>query len=623
MPQGVGTYRGGGMSKSEIQRRDSNNILRKNAKIHEAKERIRAENEQASRERDELAKRQAQCLKNLFTMKEDVPLIKDFQRHFRRYSKTLSGICSYKALDEDVWFWFLTEYTLDGLSQSQSTTTADIRKVLIDRLGDLRDRFDIELKIVIQVVQQLKQALVFEDNTDNKGLFDFLRSRPNQLEKGISTDQESPPNSDWPNFLALSKEDTAKLASKMDDSVEKLGKIAGRAAEKRLKRQAKHLNFSANVGVALWKLDAEMNELEEDLEGWDPMPFEDDDGVSEMQWGSTGQDRTRVPQSSFAAGGEYRGVCKLFLRFGTKAYIGTGWLVDKDTIATAGHCVFSKVSGHLNGVTVVFGYHGKQSQHSLDTEMQHGSHVALHWGWYDANRKKNDIALIRLSAPVRTIKPFLYENTPEQGSSLLRVVGYPFDKGGPSDRGGYMYMSEGNTTWVLDDEDAMLKYTMDTAGGNSGGPVFRVNTQERTLTVIATHCNGFPEKQCNRGSILGRSGNMIAFFREALSIYSGRGKGTNYETHVINGGPHGSIHMRFHLEIQKFLEEKWPPGQDEVSAQPRPLALTDTKESYRQSATAFRNTIYLAQEQRDGFISATNERARSMDAQRYSFESSS
>ena len=44
--------------------------------------------------------------------------------------------------------------------------------------------------------------------------------------------------------------------------------------------------------------------------------------------------------------------------------------------------------------------------------------------------------------------------------------------------------------------------------------MFRANTQERTFSVITTHCNGFPAKQCNRGSILGRSGNIIAFLEK-------------------------------------------------------------------------------------------------------------
>lgn len=65
------------------------------------------------------------------------------------------------------------------------------------------------------------------------------------------------------------------------------------------------------------------------------------------------------------------------------------------------------------------------------------------------------------------------------------------------------------------------------------------------------------------------------------------------------------------------------PGQDEASANSSPLGFTNTEGRYRQSVAAFHNTIYLAQEQRDGFISATNESARFMDAGKSSFESSS
>jgi hypothetical protein len=54
----------------------------------------------------------------------------------------------------------------------------------------------------------------------------------------------------------------------------------------------------------------------------------------------------------------------------------------------------------------------------------------------------------------------------------------------------------------------------------------------------------------------------------------------------------------------------------------RSLALTDTPDSFRQGATVFRNAIDWAQEQRDRFISAANERARSMNIEPSPFESS-
>ncbi len=43
--------------------------------------------------------------------------------------------------------------------------------------------------------------------------------------------------------------------------------------------------------------------------------------------------------------------------------MGTGWLINNDTIVTAGHCVYdwSHQLGQLTHVKAYIGYHGKES----------------------------------------------------------------------------------------------------------------------------------------------------------------------------------------------------------------------------------------------------------------------
>jgi V8-like Glu-specific endopeptidase len=140
-------------------------------------------------------------------------------------------------------------------------------------------------------------------------------------------------------------------------------------------------------------------------------------------------------------------------------YLGTGWLVDANTIATAGHCVYDENFGRLQSVNVIFGIE------SGDSTTRTGTHAVVHWCWYTSFAKKSDLGFIRLNKKVKVTetRPLSYINTPTKApyNSELIVRGYP-DHPDHEDR---MQFSKCTANYDLDETEYLLEYELDTLGG--------------------------------------------------------------------------------------------------------------------------------------------------------------
>ena len=132
-------------------------------------------------------------------------------------------------------------------------------------------------------------------------------------------------------------------------------------------------------------------------------------------------------------------IVKLFLRFAGQAEsspwaMATGWLINSDTIVTAGHCAYdwSHNLGKLTHVKAYIGYYGKESikdDRNSAVQFRTGKRVAVLEDWLTSGENESrDVAFVEVDSPFNGIKPIKYQPTPLTGTNVvLGVVGYPGD----------------------------------------------------------------------------------------------------------------------------------------------------------------------------------------------------
>ncbi|KAJ3544165.1 hypothetical protein NM208_g3202 [Fusarium decemcellulare] len=124
--------------------------------------------------------------------------------------------------------------------------------------------------------------------------------------------------------------------------------------------------------------------------------------------------------------------------------LGTGWLVDNWTIATAGHCVDDKTTKHS------------------------GTQPTAHWCCYTSVAAKSDLWLIRLNFIIHAKLSNLQTpvNSPPGGRLIARR--YPNNPQRPNQ----MQESQYEANYDLHETDWSLEYELNNDGGSSGCPIF-------------------------------------------------------------------------------------------------------------------------------------------------------
>jgi hypothetical protein len=156
-----------------------------------------------------------------------------------------------------------------------------------------------------------------------------------------------------------------------------------------------------------------------------------------------------LPEKAFSArkhSNRTSAIVKLFLRFAGQDKhapwaMGTGWLINNDTIVTAGHCSYdwSHNLGRLTHVKAYIGYYGKESikdSRNYAVQFRTGKRVAVSQGWLAGeNNEPRDVSFIQVDRPYTGITPIKYRPTPSIGTKLvLGVVGYPGDLMNPKSK---------------------------------------------------------------------------------------------------------------------------------------------------------------------------------------------
>ncbi len=152
-------------------------------------------------------------------------------------------------------------------------------------------------------------------------------------------------------------------------------------------------------------------------------------------------------------------------------WIGTGWFVGPKTLITAGHCVFIKNSGvpgrdgWVKKIQVMPGRNGSTLPYGSVTSTSFRS-VS---GWFNSGDQNFDYGAILLGTNLgNTVGWFGYQvlNDGDLTASTVNIAGYPGDK--PA---GTMWFQSNKVASV---GPRKVYYDIDTAGGQSGAPVWRV-----------------------------------------------------------------------------------------------------------------------------------------------------
>ncbi|BBE72132.1 extracellular metalloprotease precursor [Pleomorphomonas sp. SM30] len=182
----------------------------------------------------------------------------------------------------------------------------------------------------------------------------------------------------------------------------------------------------------------------------------------------------------------YRAIVEiLFKQTAGGGYYGcTGWMIGKDTLATAGHCVHKGSggsAGFYDRTTYILTPGRNAATKPYGTCKARRLYTVA--GWANSNDTNYDYGAIKLDCTVGTKTGWFgfYWQSASLTGSPATVTGYPCDK--PS---GTMWTMSGT---VASTQTRKITYTMDTYGCQSGSPVWRVHPSYGRA-AMAIHTNG-------------------------------------------------------------------------------------------------------------------------------------
>jgi glutamyl endopeptidase len=199
----------------------------------------------------------------------------------------------------------------------------------------------------------------------------------------------------------------------------------------------------------------------------------------------------RVPVNNTTAQ-PWNGICQLTIRSRTgKTYFGTGWLIGPRTVITAGHCVYLHgAGGWASKVEVSAGRNLASKPYGTIVSSRFSSVN----GWVKNKSRDHDYGVIFLPQPFRPVgsgaAPFQFEFAALSDANLkgrvMNLSGYPADAPANGKNGLKQWFHARQASQVT---ARTIVYDIDTGGGQSGSPVWTLQSGRRT--AVGIHTNGF------------------------------------------------------------------------------------------------------------------------------------
>jgi glutamyl endopeptidase len=202
------------------------------------------------------------------------------------------------------------------------------------------------------------------------------------------------------------------------------------------------------------------------------------DDIAEVVIGA--DDRTRIsPASAYP----WRAIASLAITAGNgTSWIGTAWFISPRLLMTAGHCVFMPdQGGWARQIVVMPGRDGAQQPYGRAVSASFRSVT----GWTTNRHRSFDYGAILLGPQQRlgdTVGWFGWQVRDDAGlnGQTVNISGYPGDK--PA---GTQWFHANKVTAVT---PTTFTYQVDTAGGQSGAPVWMLLNGQRI--AVGIHTNG-------------------------------------------------------------------------------------------------------------------------------------
>jgi V8-like Glu-specific endopeptidase len=178
-----------------------------------------------------------------------------------------------------------------------------------------------------------------------------------------------------------------------------------------------------------------------------------------------------------------------------KQYIGSGTVVNKHHVLTAGHVVFSKSNG---GWATSVQFNAAQNDATLPYGSAFASRLFSFKGWTDSQLRDYDTGMLILNRDLGNQTGWMGLITTSDANlsnHQITVAGYPGDKGGQQ-----LWAA---TAPIVSVADHQIGYNAYTKGGDSGAGVYGVWTGFNLEHVCADHVAG-PNGIPNTGSRLAR-----------------------------------------------------------------------------------------------------------------------
>jgi glutamyl endopeptidase len=200
-------------------------------------------------------------------------------------------------------------------------------------------------------------------------------------------------------------------------------------------------------------------------------------------------DRQAIPDVTIPP---WRFICALRIKTATnRSFVGTGWLIGRRTVMTAGHCVFMHDEGGwvksievipaLNGAARPFGAIVSTRFNAIDR-------------WTADRNSDFDFGAIVLDEPIGDeVGWFAFAALDETRlrSTLANISGYPLDRDSATRQ--YFHARQ-----IVRVSSRRISYDIDTYGGQSGSPVWlQINNQR---VAVGVHTNG--SSTANSGTLI-------------------------------------------------------------------------------------------------------------------------